>query len=227
MNLTRQTSDPFPISGFEPVRSQGIVLTFLLGNALALMFLALTGCSLLTPARSTTRSFVLAGIPATGRDSTNSTHLAVGLGTVRLPAYLSHSSIAIRKGTNEIEYLDSSVWAERLDAGLQRVLAANLEELLATGRICLSSWRKNDVSAEVYVGIQQFDVNETGTGMLVARWRILSPGGDKILKSGLARLSRQGPAPQADASGPVATLSELTADFSRQLAQAIRDTSAR
>ena len=58
-----------------------------------------------------------------------------------------------------------------------------------------------------------------------------SPGGAsshraerKLSKPARCRLERQGPSPDADPSGAVATLSELVADFSRQLAQAIKET---
>ena len=44
-----------------------------------------------------------------------------------------------------------------------------------------------------------------------------------MLKAETSRLSRQGPPPDEGASGAVATLSDLLADFSRQLAQALRE----
>jgi hypothetical protein len=61
--------------------------------------------------------------------------------------------------------------------------------------------------------------------VLVAWWRILAPGGVKVLKAGESRLTRQGPAPEADPAGSVAALSELLGEFSRQLAQAIDEVS--
>jgi uncharacterized protein len=188
--------------------------------ALALIA-GMTGCSFLKPAQSTARHFVLTPASATGPRTAPSTPLAVGLGQVKLPAYLFETSLAVRKGTNEIEYLPSALWAERLDTGFQRVLAANLALLLPTDHIQLSAWQKEAVTAEVYVTLHQFDVDSTGRGVLVAQWRVLSPGGEKTLKTGTSRLSRQGPPPDADASGAVATLSELLADFSRQMAQAM------
>ena len=118
------------------------------------------------------------------------------------------------------------LWAERLDTGIQRVLAANLATLLPTDQIRLSAWRSEDVAAEVYVTIEQFDVDSSGHGVLVAWWRILSPGGEKTLKAGESRLTRQGPSPDADPSGAVATLSDLVADLSRQLAQALKETTS-
>ena len=186
----------------------------------------LTGCSFLKPAKPTARHFVLTPMPATGPVPAASNSLAVGVGQVKLPAYLFDTSLAVRKGTNEIEYLPSALWAERLDTGFQRVLAANLAIVLPTDRIHLSAWQKDAVAAEVHVTIEQFDVDAAGRGLLVARWRILSPGGEKMLKAGSSRLSRQGPPPDAGASGAVATLSELVAEFSRQLAQALKETAA-
>jgi len=62
---------------------------------------------------------------------------------------------------------------------------------------------------------------ECGQAVLVARWRILSAGGEKVLRSGETHLSRSGPAPDTDPSGAVGTLSDLIADLSRQLAQAL------
>ena len=66
-------------------------------------------------------------------------------------------------------------------------------------------------------------MDASGHGVLIAQWRILLPGGQKVLKAGGSRLSRQGPPPDAGASGAVATLSELVADLSRQVAQALRE----
>lgn len=184
----------------------------------------LTGCfGFLKPARSTARHFVLTSMAATNPATSSIGSLAVGVGQVKVPAYLFDTSLAVRSGTNEISYLPSVLWAERLDVGLQRVLAANLASLLPSDQVHLSAWRSEDVSAEVYVRIQQFDVDTAGRCVLVAWWRILAPGGEKTLKTGESRLTRQGSLPEADPAGAVAALSELVADFSGQLAQTIKE----
>ena len=185
--------------------------------------LTLAGCSFLKPAQVTERHFVLTPMPTPASTPAATSSLAVGLGQVKLPAYLFNTSLAIRKGANEIEYLSAALWAERLDTGFQRVLAANLTSALSTDRVLLSSWQKDAVAAEAFITIEQFDVDANGRGLLIARWRILSPGGERILKAGSSRLSREGPPPDAGVSGAVATLSELVADFSRQLAPALQE----
>ena len=211
--------------------------------------LSLTGCfGFLKPAKSTARHFVLTSLPAAESAAAPRASVAVGIGPVKplvaadgsrrylrasvpvgigpvkLAAYLFNTSFAVRIGTNEIDYLPSVLWAERLDTGLQRVLAADLATLLPTDQIRLSAWQSVDVSVEVYIAIERFDVDARGQGVLVAWWRLLSPGGDKTLKAGDSRLTRQGPLPDADPSGAVATLSDLAADLSRQLAQAVKET---
>ena len=186
---------------------------------------SLTGCfGFLKPSKATERHFVLAALPVTETAAVPPGTLAVGVGQVKLPAYLFNTSMAIRSGTNEIEYPVVTLWAERLDTGIQRVVAANLALLLPTDQIRLSAWRSEDVAAEVYVTIEQFDVDTRGNAVLVAWWRILAPGGEKILKAGEARLTRQGPSPDTAPSGAIATLSDLVADLSRQLAQALKET---
>jgi uncharacterized protein len=198
---------------------------------LPVLLLALAACACLTgclgflkPARATARHFVLTPLPAAEPATVTPGAPAVGVGRVKLPAYLFDTSLAVRKGTNEIEYFPSALWAERLDTGIQRVLAANLATLLPTDQVRLSAWRSEDVSAEVYVAIERFDVDAGGQGVLVAWWRILSPGGEKTLKAGESRYTRQGPAPGTSPSGAIATLSDLMADLGRQLAQALKET---
>jgi uncharacterized lipoprotein YmbA len=187
--------------------------------------LCLSGCLNLKPAQSTARYFVLSPIP--GAPAPAATPLAVGVGQVKLPSYLFKDSLAVRKGTNEVEYLEAAVWAEALNSGFQRVLAANLATLLATDQIRLSAWRREDVTLEVYVTVEQFDTDTSGRGVLVAWWRIMSPGGATLLKAGQFRASRQGAAPQAKPQGATATLSELLADLSRELAEAMKAVAGR
>jgi len=185
--------------------------------------LCFAGCGFLKPSGVNTRSFVLTPLPAS-TSSAAPVAITVGVGFVKLPSYLFNDSIAMRQGANEITYLDTSRWAERLDTGLQRVLAANLTALLPTDRIRLSAWRPEDVTVEVYIAVEQFDVDGQGNGVLVAWWRILLPAGEKVLKAGQFRASHQGPAPNVDPQGATATMSALAADLSRELVQAIKST---
>ena len=206
-------------SGVRQPQFAGLFFALLLGGGVA-------GCSFLKPVKPTARFFVLTPMPVTRAEPAASRRLAVGLGQVKVPAYLFNSSLAVRKSTNVIEYLPSAFWAERLNTGFANVLAADLAIALPTDRIYLSAWQRDQVTAEVHVTLEQFDVDEGGTGTLVARWRVGSPGGEQVLKAGTSRLAQRGPRPDDNLSGAVATLSALIADFSRQLAQALQETTS-
>jgi uncharacterized lipoprotein YmbA len=211
------------VPGLHPNR-RALAPRNLAGLLLALAACAgLTGCfGFLKPAKPTAHHFVLSSLPATAPAAPSSS-VAVGVGRVKLAAYLFSTSLAVRRGTNEVDYLPTTFWAERLDAGLERVLAANLATLIPTDHIRLSAWESASVSAEVYVAIERFDVDTHGQGVILAWWRVLSPGGEKTLKSGECRRTRNGPPPDTNPSGAVATLSELAADLSRQVAQAVKE----
>ncbi len=184
----------------------------------------LTGCSFLKPAPDTSRHFVLTPLPATETVNVASGTSGVDVIQVKIPSYLFNSSLAIRKGGNEIVYPPGTLWAERLNTGIPHVLAADLSSLLPRDQIRPLGGPGDDAAKEIGVTIEQFDVSSTGQAVLIAKWRILSPGGEKILRFGETRLSRSGPAPDTDPSGAVGTLSDLIADLSRQLAQALNGT---
>ncbi len=183
-----------------------------------------TGCSFLKPAPDTSRHFVLTSLPPTETANVASGTSRVDVIHVKIPSYLFDSSLAVRKGTNEIVYPPSTLWAERLNTGIPRVLAADLASLLPGEQVRVAAGSSEDVAREIGVTIEQFDVSLSGQAVLVAKWRIFSPGRENILHSGESRLSRSGPAPHTDPSGAVGTLSDLIADLSRQLAPLLNGT---
>lgn len=188
----------------------------------------LTAGCLPKPNTVATHSYLLSPIPPT-RPSANSSspvRPTLGIGIVQMPAYLLKPTLAIRSGTNEIHYLEASLWAERLDISFQRTLAANLATLLPTDQIRISSWSRDEVTRAVYVNVEQLDVDARGTGTLAAWWRITGPAGDKALRSGEFRSTQAGPPPSQDPGAVAATLSILTTRLSEQLATTLRESLA-
>jgi uncharacterized protein len=193
--------------------------------ALAFVCTTLSGC-MFKPITISTRHFALTPIPTSEPRQaalSNPENLSVGIGFVKMPSYLLRNSIAVRKGDNEIEYLEDALWSERLDESFQRDLAANLGDLLPSERIYLTDWAHDQVTVAVYINVQQFDVDLSGRGTLIAQWRITAPGSDVLLKSGRARLERIGASPRGKPEVIAETLSDLAAQFSRDLAQSIRE----
>jgi uncharacterized lipoprotein YmbA len=192
---------------------------------LILVSALLSGC-MLKPVTVSTRHFALAPIPTSEPRPvarTGSEQLSVGIGFVKMPSYLLRNSMAVRNNANEIEYLDDALWSERLDESFQRDLAANLAELLPSDSIYLTDWAHSQVTVAVYINVQQFDVDINGHGTLIAQWRIAVPGSDVPLKSGRVRLDRTGASPRGKPEVVAKTLSDLAAQFSRDLAQSIRE----
>ena len=185
----------------------------------------LVGCSLVSPPKGVSpRSFVLAPISSpspTGR--TSSKDIVVGIHAVKMPGYLSGKSFAMRRENNEIVYLESAVWAERLDTSLQRTLAADLARLIPTDRVRLTRWGAEAVAVEVDVNVDRFDVNSRGEGVLVAWWRLLSPGDAKVLASGIFSANRKGPPPDKDPLGASTLMSHLASDLAETLTRAIKE----
>lgn len=180
-----------------------------------------TGC-LFKSATVSPRHFVLAPITTNEPASAPTGHLSVGIAHVKMPPYLLRDSIAFRDGANEIGYLEDATWGERIDQCFQRTLAANLSQLLSSDSIYAVDSGHNQTMMCVLVNIQQFDVDTRGHGTLIAQWRITTPDSDTPLKTGYAQLARTGASPHGKPEVIASTLSDLAAEFSRDLAQTIR-----
>ena len=170
-----------------------------------------------------TEQYVLSTeLPVTRPVAVGQSDLAVGVAAVEIPSYLLDRRIAVGRATHELTYLDNDRWAERLDKGMQRVIAANLEALLPSDRVFLSAWRRGEVSTEVYVSIRRFETDEDGRIVLEAHWRITSPGGERTWRADHLLVSRKGPSFRADPQGAVGILSTALAEVSARIAADLR-----
>jgi uncharacterized lipoprotein YmbA len=174
----------------------------------------LAGGCLFKSARVQARQFVLTPLPG-GTLTSTSRAPAIDVAFVNMPSYLLRDSMVIRKNANEIQVLENSTWAERLDEGFRRVLEENLASLVASGL--------KAETVRLTVNVQQFDVDTQGRGTLLANWRFSESGATSPLKTGEAHLTRNGPAPSGNPQAVATTLSDLTGQFSHQLATAYNE----
>jgi len=184
--------------------------------------LLLGGC-VIKPARVPTRYFVLAPVPGREHAPAAAQPLAVEVAFVKMPSYLLRDSMVVRKSADEVEYLETALWAERLDQSFRQTLAENLSLLLASDRAYLAAAERDRVVLRVSVNVQQFDVDTEGRGTLLAGWRLTAVGADKPMKIGQAHWTRPGPSPRGNPQAIATTLSALLAEFSRDLARALRE----
>ncbi len=182
----------------------------------------LSGC-VIKPVPVPTRHFVLAPVPAADLHPTTARQHSVEVGLVKMPDYLLRDSMVVRKGDNEFQYLETALWAERLDQSFRRTLSQNLSVLLASDRIYLNAAERDQGEVRVSVDVQQFDVDTEGRGTLLAVWRLTAVGANKPMKTGQVHLTRSGPSPRGNSQAIATTLSALLAEFSRDVAQALRE----
>ena len=180
------------------------------------------GC-LIKPRRAPTKYFLLAPIAAPEHASIATPPVSVEVLSVKMPSYLLRDSIVVRKSATEIGYLDEALWAERLDECFRQTLADNLSSLLSSNQVDLSASERDRVVVKLSINMEQFDVDTQGRGTLLAKWRLTAAATDKPLKSGQAQLTRTGPSPRGNPQAIATNLSGLTTEFSRDLAQVIRD----
>ena len=184
--------------------------------------LLLGGC-VIKPARVPTRYFVLAPVPGREHAPAAAQPLAVEVAFVKMPSYLLRDSMVVRKSADEVEYLETALWAERLDQSFRQTLAENLSLLLASDRAYLAAAERDRMVLRVSVNVQQFDVDTEGRGTLLAGWRLTAVGADKPMKIGQAHWTRPGPSPRGNPQAIARTLSAIVEKFSLDLAQALRE----
>jgi uncharacterized lipoprotein YmbA len=190
--------------------------------AMSSLGLLVGGC-VIKPAQVPTRQFILVPSPAPEHASTTAQQSSVEVGFVKMPSYLLRDSMVVRKSADEVEYLETALWAERLDRSFRQTLEQNLWLLLASDPAYLSAAERDRLGVRVSVNVEQFDVDIEGRGTLLAAWRLTAVGVDKPMKIGKAHLTRPGPSPRSKPEAIARTLSALVEEFSRDLAQALRE----
>lgn len=186
---------------------------------------AFTGCKSFRPVEDQARYFVLSASAGAPTAAPSNEGPRIGIAPVQLPGYLQGTRIAIRRGTSEIYYSENRQWAERLDKGIQRVLASDLSTLLPSARVISSAWQNGDVKAEVHVSIQRFELDETGQATLECEWRILAADTGGVLRLEHALIDKKGPPLTSNPTGAVSTLSLALAELSNQIAAALKTSS--
>lgn len=183
---------------------------------LVLIFGAMNGCGTTKPSRFYALNPVtkaLSGEPADGP--------SVGIGPVRVARYLDRSQIVRQKNTNELEIDEFNRWLEPLDDSVARVLALNLSTMVPTSEIHRVPWRQSTtIEFQVIVNVMQFHADANNRVLFTASWSLLDGKGTELVPSNLTVLSGQ--ADDAEYTSLAAAMSEILAQFSREIAQAIQ-----
>ncbi len=193
------------------------ISVFILGAFLVV----LGGCAGTSPPSN---FYVLSSLPesAAGKQSDpDESRIAIGIGPVKLPEYLDRSQIITRISPNELRVAAFDRWAEPLKSSFSRILMENLATLLNTDQVALYPWRKSiPVEYQVVVNVVRFDASPGGNAVLIARWNLVSNGGDKIhvIKKSTFRKTTV----SNDYEAMVSAQSQTIIEFSREIAAAIK-----
>lgn len=143
----------------------------------------------------------------------------VGLGPIRIPAYLDRDPIVTAVSPQEYKLSDNHRWAERLDVTLARVSAENLSRQIPSERIVMHPWpRDTKPDFQLAIDIQDLYVDPTGTARLNALWTLRDKQGAGDSRGFSCRL----PASTTDYTVMVSAQSRCVSRLNRAMAEAIR-----
>lgn len=191
--------------------------------------IGLSGCASTPPSNF----YTLAPIPAfetaapskaerEDRNDRLDEELAIGLGPVTFPLFLDRPQIVSRASANRLSIDELERWGGTLQDDFLRVWSENLALLTGSSRILiLPSEIRYPLDVRLSAEILAFEGTAEGQAELRVRWSVLEPTLDQVL---LARESRyqRAIAPPGDAQALLAALSLTLADFSREVAEALR-----
>jgi uncharacterized lipoprotein YmbA len=146
--------------------------------------------------------------------------VSIEIASVELARYLAVPTIVTRTSANELELAEYDRWAEPLEEGFARCLAANLALLVPTRRVTRAPWERSGTPDVVLrVAVDRFDV-EAGRVVLSARWSLTSPA-----RGGDARVDQRTLEMPVDGDGYAAiarAMSRALGELSGQIADAVR-----
>ncbi|MDQ1333084.1 MAG: uncharacterized protein QG552_34 [Thermodesulfobacteriota bacterium] len=189
-------------------------------TALSLLLLFLSACGPSAP----TRFYLLnslAGPDLGKREAAVQPRVTIGIGPVKLPAYLDRQQIVTRINENELHLAEFDVWAEPLKDNLTRVLVENLNALLSEGAFdAIPFGAVTQIDYQVEVEVIRMDGSLGGTASLIARWTVFKRQGREMLLTRTSSLRE--PASGPDYEALIAAQSRTVEALSREVADAIQ-----
>ncbi len=185
---------------------------------------AAAGCSPLAPRPDLTKFYLLTPAPNPGTQHpvvSSSPGRTIGLGPVHFPDYLSRDQVVTRVSPNQVEVSDTNRWAEALDSNFTQVLSAELAELLPSDHVVKFPWsRPAAIDYQLRVEVSRFEADRDGSVYLSARWTLIDSRHGRQLFSAESHLKEGINA--SEPAGDAAALSRALSEFSRQVAERIR-----
>jgi uncharacterized lipoprotein YmbA len=189
----------------------------------ALFSISLSACPSFSPQPDRTRYFALTSQAQADGAAKNPglDEIWLGVGPVRIPGYLDREELVVRVAQNRFDVAQNDRWIEPLEESLSRVLAQNLHAVLGSERIVRYPWpNSRRISHQVEVEILRFEPTSEGEAQLSARWAINDTASKQALAGRTSFFKR--PIKGQPREAAVDAMSELLADLSREIADAVR-----
>ncbi len=173
----------------------------------------LTACASSPPAAF----YTLTPIPAAMERPIDGHSPSLALELLSLPEFLDRPQLVARRG-NQLWFDDYQRWGGSLRDDLIRVLGENLAYLLNTSRIIHDG--RVAVDYRISVQVLAFEIRDDHQALLNVRWMLFDGTDQRVIA--IRQQSFQAPTANTPAD-QVAALSHLLAEFSRVLADQLRD----
>jgi len=191
--------------------------------AVIIVSCSLAGCSsILAPRPDVSKFFILTAAQSGFQPAGASlNHVTIGLGPVRLPAYLDRAEIVTRTEPNRLELSDTDKWAEPVEANFRRVLGTDLAARLVNAQIVQFPWYSTTrIDYKVEVSVDRFERDASGNAHLIARWTVRDGATNRLLAQRDSSFSES--AKSSATADSVAAMSTDVEDLSVQIASELR-----
>ncbi len=183
-----------------------------------LLAIILGGCGSSPPVSYYDLQALETGYAADGEKS-----LAVGVGPLSTPDYLSRSQIVMRKSDSTVVFDDFNRWVEPVDEAIYRIVSENLDSIIAEAVVVAFPYtHSSDLDYQVIGRISRFDADPDGRAVMQIQWGVIGPGDAFVIQPRRARYEAMAVRP-GDYPALALAMSEVLQQFSRDVAQALRD----
>ena len=177
--------------------------------------LLLTACSASPPVRY----FSLSSTVAEGRQDPDES-VVLGLGPMRMAAYLNRSQIVTRGAGVEIKVDEFSRWAEPLAVAFHRVVSTDIDNMMDGVTVLAFPWEsvvRTQVNYRLLGDVIRFDADRSGRVVLETQWGITAvDSGKAAVKLRRTRYETQTGLPD-DPAAVASAMNEALAKFSRDI----------
>lgn len=196
--------------------------TFRLAIGLAAVALLASACMTTSPPM---RFYLLSPIEDVAPTGVPPGDTLVVVGPLQLPGYLDRPELVVRQPDGRFSLRELDRWGEPLDQLLTHTVTANLVRLTGSPRVVAFPLPGRASADRRIIGrVLRFDADASGLAVLEVQWSILDASGEPRVPVRIDAYRAQ--ARGTDAAALVAALSDVLAQFSRELADELLATSA-